>query len=72
MATLQFSCLGKPTDRGAWGCSPWGRQEMDTAEHTCTYSLHLVAPAFILSKIKENSRATRPSAFFWIPRGPSS
>ena len=22
---LQYSCLGNPTDRGAWGQSPWGR-----------------------------------------------
>ena len=22
---LQYSCLENPMDRGAWGCSPWGR-----------------------------------------------
>ena len=33
MAThFQYSCLGKPMDRGAVlvGCSPWSNQESDT------------------------------------------
>ena len=30
---LQYSCLGKPMDRGAWwATSPWGREESDTTE----------------------------------------
>ena len=33
---LQYSCLGNPMDRGAWGCySPWGHKESDTTEHYC-------------------------------------
>ena len=27
---LQYSCLGDPMDRGAWGYSPWGHKELDT------------------------------------------
>ena len=28
---IQYSCLRKPTNRGAWqGCSPWGHKELDT------------------------------------------
>ena len=29
---LQYSCLGKVMDRGAW--SPWGHKESDTTEVT--------------------------------------
>ena len=28
---LQYSCLEKPTDGGAW-YSPWGRKELDTTK----------------------------------------
>jgi len=32
---LQYSCLEKPMDRGAWwGYSPYGRTESDTTEVT--------------------------------------
>ena len=32
---LQYSCLEKPIDRGAWwATSPWGPKELDTTEHT--------------------------------------
>ena len=28
---FQYSCLGNPTDRGAWwGYSAWGHKELDT------------------------------------------
>ena len=27
---LQYSCLGNPTDRGAWQASAWGCKELDT------------------------------------------
>jgi len=31
--SLQYSCLGNPTDRGAWKTtSPWGHKELDTIE----------------------------------------
>ena len=35
---LQYSCLGNPTDRGAWWTtySPWGCKELDTTEHAHT------------------------------------
>ena len=29
---LQYSCLEKPMDGGAWKASPWGREESDTTE----------------------------------------
>ena len=33
MATLLYSCLEKPMDRGDLvGYSPWGRKELDTTE----------------------------------------
>ena len=35
---LQYSCLENPTEshgqRSLVGCSPWGRKESDTTEHT--------------------------------------
>ena len=32
---LQYSCLEKPVDRGAWpDYSPWGHEELETAEVT--------------------------------------
>ena len=31
---LQYCCLENPIDGGAVGCSPWGRQELDTTEAT--------------------------------------
>ena len=40
---LQYSCLGNPTNRGAWWAySPWGHKESATTEqltvsHTHTY-----------------------------------
>ena len=36
MATDQYSCLGNPMDRGAWGgySSPWGLKESDMTKHT--------------------------------------
>ena len=34
----QYSCLGNPTDRGAWrGYSPRGHKELDMTEHTRTH-----------------------------------
>ena len=35
---LQYSCLGNPNDRGAWGASSWGHRESDRPEglnHHC-------------------------------------
>ena len=29
---LQYSCLGNPMQRGAWGYSPWGHKQSDTTE----------------------------------------
>ena len=29
---LQYSCLENPMGRGAWGCSPWGREESGMTE----------------------------------------
>ena len=29
---LQYSCLGNPMDRGAWGATPWGHKELDMTE----------------------------------------
>ena len=29
---LQYSCWDNPMDRGAWQASPWGHNELDTAE----------------------------------------
>ena len=31
---LQYSCLGNPMGRGAWGYTPWGHEESDMTEHT--------------------------------------
>ena len=31
---LQYSCLGNPTDRGAWRATVWGVAESDTTELT--------------------------------------
>ena len=33
---LQYSCLKNPTNRGAWGCSPWGHKELDTTKRLNT------------------------------------
>ena len=40
---LQYSCLGNPTDRGAWWATytPWGRKESDATEvtrHACIHA----------------------------------
>ena len=38
---LQYSCLEKPMDRGAWWATVLGRTESDTTEgtyHTCTHA----------------------------------
>ena len=38
---LQYSCLGKPMDRGAWqATSLWGRRESDTTERLNSDSTH--------------------------------
>ena len=29
---LQYSCLENPMGGGAWGCSPWGREESGMTE----------------------------------------
>ena len=35
---LQYSCLGNPMDRGAWGGNnPWGHKESDMTEHIHTH-----------------------------------
>ena len=38
--TLQYSCLGNPTDRGVWQAtvSPWGHKELGLTEHACTHT----------------------------------
>ena len=42
MATLQYSCLENPMDRGAWGrsLSSWGRKESDTTEQLTLSIFH--------------------------------
>ena len=41
---LQYSCLGKPMDRGAWqGYSSWGHKESDTTVQL-TFSLSSHCP----------------------------
>ena len=39
---LQYSCLGNPTEKGAWLAtySPYGRKELDTTEATLHASTH--------------------------------
>ena len=39
--SLQYSCLEKPMDKGAWQSSPWGHKELDMNErltHTHKYT----------------------------------
>ena len=33
---LQYSCLGNPTNRGAWRASLWGLKELDVTKHCST------------------------------------
>ena len=33
---LQYSCIGNPTDRGAWWATVHEVAELDSTEHTCT------------------------------------
>ena len=35
---LQYSCLGNPMDRAAWGYSLWGHKEPDTSEPLATHT----------------------------------
>ena len=37
---LQYSCLEKPVDRGAWQAtySPWGHKVLDVTEHVHTHT----------------------------------
>ena len=40
---LQYSCLGNPMDRGAWGATVQGvAKELDMTEHTCTNIPHAI------------------------------
>ena len=44
---LQYSCLGNPNDRGAWGASSWGHKESDRPEglnHPAPPSPSLIPP----------------------------
>ena len=48
---LQYSCLGNPMDRGAWGgYSPWGHKQSDTTEqlHFLPFFFFLNLNLFIL------------------------
>ena len=46
---LQYSCLGKPTDRGAWRATVHGVTKSDMTKHEHEYSImqrsHLVYPS---------------------------
>ena len=39
---LQYSCLGNPTNRGAWWAySPWGHKESETTEQLTVSHTHI-------------------------------
>ena len=55
---LQYSCLEKPVDRGAWWAAfcPWGHTESDTTEVTQHACMHSIDVLDIFDSIKKNYR----------------
>ena len=58
---LQYSCLGNPTDRGAWqGCSSWGHKESDRTEQLTLTFQSLSAVILGTKKVKSVAVSTFP------------
>ena len=43
---LQYSCLGNPMDRGAWGATVHGVIKSDTTGHACTQAVDFNSKLF--------------------------
>ena len=67
--SLQYSCLGKPMDRGAWQAVGYGVTESDMSERTHTHVLSASPSCPLLPHLLSGSRARGESPqnkTFWL------